>query len=124
MSIPEKVEFDLCIIGAGPAGMILAMEYAKLNPDKSVLLLDFGYKNQPIKNSLDESIIINNPINHYGPYYCTNKGLGGTSATWGGRCVMYDEVDFLQRPILKGGCTWNKSLFDELSRYVDYCSLF
>ena len=118
MSLPQHVEFNLCIIGAGPAGMILAMEYSKLNPDKSILLLEFGSKHQPRKNSLDESIIINNPTNHYGPYYCTNKGLGGTSASWGGRCVMYDEVDFLDRPMLKGGCTWNKTLFDELTPYV------
>jgi len=118
MGVAEEFEFELCIIGAGPAGMILAMEYAKLNPDKHILLLDFGYKHHPIKNSLDESIIINNPTNHYGPYYCTNKGLGGTSATWGGRCVMYDEVDFLSRPILKEGCTWNKTLFDKLKCFV------
>jgi choline dehydrogenase-like flavoprotein len=124
MGVPENIQFELCIIGAGPAGMILAMEYAKLNPDKHILLLDFGYKNQSIKNSLDESIIINNPINHYGPYYCTNKGLGGTSATWGGRCVMYDEVDFLSRPILNEGCTWNKSLFDDLSSFISNAAAY
>jgi choline dehydrogenase-like flavoprotein len=124
MGVPEDIEFELCIIGAGPAGMILAMEFAKLNPEKSILLLDFGSKNQPIKNSLDESIIINNPTNHYGPYFCTNKGLGGTSATWGGRCVMYDEVDFLSRPILNEGCTWNKTLFDELTGFVTTAAVY
>lgn len=36
----NKKEYDLVIIGGGPAGTPLAMEYAKLNPNKKVLLVD------------------------------------------------------------------------------------
>jgi choline dehydrogenase-like flavoprotein len=107
---------NLCVIGAGPAGIILVLEYLKLNPSKKVVLVEYG--DGRVKNKLDDTIINKNEVNHHEPYECTNKGLGGSSATWGGRCVMYDEVDFEDRPILKGGCTWDKTLFDEVNSYL------
>lgn len=111
--------YDLCIIGSGPAGMIVAIEYAKLNPERKVLLIEYGAKDQMFeKNNLDETIINTNPVNHHNPYECTNKGLGGSSATWGGRCVMFDEIDFMQRPVLKGQCTWDLDLFNEVKHFL------
>lgn len=107
---------NLCVIGAGPAGIILVLEYLKLNPTKKVVLVEYG--DGRIKNKLDDTIINKNEINHHEPYECTNKGLGGSSATWGGRCVMYDEVDFEDRPIIKGGCTWDKTLFEEVNSFL------
>jgi choline dehydrogenase-like flavoprotein len=111
----RKFKTDLCVIGAGPAGLMVAMEYARRCPDRRVLLAEYGDK-EPIDppNGLDETIINHNPVNHYGPYDCTNKGLGGSSATWGGRCVMYDEVDFLPRAIYGKHCTWDAALLREL----------
>jgi hypothetical protein len=109
--------FDFCILGSGPAGIILALELGRLNPEKNILLVEYGTTNKPTKNNLDETIHITNQINHHEPYECTNKGLGGTSATWGGRCVMYDEVDFIDRPIIKGGCTWDGSFLEEIKKY-------
>lgn len=110
--------YDLCVIGSGPAGIIVALEYSKLNPEKKILLVEYGEHHQPSTNKLDDSILITNPVNHHDPYECTNKGLGGTSATWGGRCVMYDEVDFIDRPILNGNCTWGTDLFNETQKYI------
>src|SRR5680860_653233 len=107
--------YDLCIVGSGPAGIILALEYTRLNPGKRALLVEYGLKKMGSQNSLDDSIINRNPVNHHGPYESTNKGLGGTSATWGGRCVMYDKVDFIERPVLKGGCTWDLKMWDEIN---------
>jgi hypothetical protein len=113
----ESSNFDLCIIGSGPAGIIVALEYARLNPFENVLLVEYGL-GKPAENSLDNSIKINNSINHHPAAECTNKGLGGTSATWGGRCVMYDEIDFIDRPILNGGCTWDSTMFKDLKTYI------
>jgi len=70
------------------------------------------------RNRLDDTIQITNLVNHHPPYECTNKGLGGSSATWGGRCVMYDDVDFLERPVVQGGCTWDLELFAEAKIHV------
>ena len=111
------VNFDLCVIGSGPAGIITALEYANLNPLKKVALVEYGIGNQT-ENALDNSIQINNTINHHPPLECTNKGFGGTSATWGGRCVMYDDIDFIDRPILNDGCTWNLSLFKDIKPFT------
>ncbi|HEX8357715.1 MAG TPA: GMC oxidoreductase [Segetibacter sp.] len=109
--------YDVCIIGSGPAGIIVALEFCKLNPTKTASLIEFGKSGSSVKNSLDDSIEIDNKVNHHTPYECTNKGLGGTSATWGGRCVMYDEIDFEDRPVLKGGCTWDTDIFKEASSF-------
>ncbi len=113
-----RATYDLCIIGTGPAGITLALEYQKLQPEHRVLLIEYGPEQRPATNKLDDSIRITDPANHHLPYECTNKGLGGSSATWGGRCVMYDPIDFMPREILAGQCTWNPALFDEARRYA------
>jgi hypothetical protein len=115
---PASVIYDVCVVGAGPAGIIFALDYARLNQHHKILLVEYGGKNAPATNSLDESIKIVYPEYHHSPYECTNKGLGGTSATWGGRCVMWDEVDFIDRPLLNGGCTWNIDIFNEIQSYL------
>lgn len=113
-----SINYDLCVIGGGPAGIIIAMEYAKHNPEKKIVLVEFGKTNNALHNSLDDSIIIKNKINHHDPYECTNKGLGGSTQSYGGRCVMYDEVDFQDRSILEGGCTWDADFFSDSQRYI------
>lgn len=109
--------YSLCVIGTGPAGIVTALEYAKLNPGKEIVLIEFG-KKDTVKNRLDDSIDIVDETNHHPPYECTNKGLGGSSQTWGGRCVMYDEVDFIDRPVINNGCTWDLNLFHEVNKFV------
>jgi choline dehydrogenase-like flavoprotein len=115
----EKGVYDLCVVGAGPAGITLALEYAKLQPTQRILLIEYGTGGGEAKNALDDSVKVVETKNHHQPYECTNKGVGGSSATWGGRCVMYDEVDFTPRPILEGQCTWNTDLFREAGKYAD-----
>lgn len=114
-----KENYDLCVIGAGPAGIIVALEYSKRKPGVKILLVEFGPDKPAARNPQDDSIQIGNLQNHHTPYECTNKGLGGSSASWGGRCVMYDEADFLPRKILEGQCTWDISLLHDVRRYAD-----
>lgn len=110
--------YDLCVIGSGPAGIITTLEYALLNPHKQVLLVEYGSDGASAYNTLDKSITIDNLINHHPPDECTNKGFGGTSATWGGRCVMYDDVDFDEREIIKDNCTWESALLTEVKQHL------
>jgi choline dehydrogenase-like flavoprotein len=115
----EQVTYDLCIVGTGPAGIILALEYQKLQPKHKILLIEYGTGGATPRNRLDDSINIVETKNHHLPYECTNKGFGGSSASWGGRCVMYDEIDFKQRKILDGQCTWDYAIFDESRRHAN-----
>ena len=110
--------YDLCVVGSGPAGIMVALEYARRNPTQQVILMEYGEEAEKERNQLDDSIRIKNPINHHLPYDCTNKGLGGTSMTWGGRCVMYDEIDFMDRQILQGGCTWDLQMLRDCEPFV------
>ena len=111
--------YDLCVIGAGPAGIILALEYEKQQPQHRILLIEYGPDQPAARNPLDDSIKIADTRNHHLPYDCTNKGLGGSSASWGGRCVMYDEIDFKPRDIINGNCTWDIPLLQESWKYAD-----
>jgi hypothetical protein len=114
--------FDVCIAGSGPAGIITALELARLRPDLAILLLEYGRPGMPERNGLDDTIRIGNPANHHDPYECTNKAFGGSSATWGGRCVMYDEVDFQPRAPFAEHCTWVPGILDELRPHLDRAS--
>ena len=120
----ERETYDLCIVGTGPAGIILALEYQKLQPKHRILLIEYGADGAASRNRLDDSIKVVETKNHHLPYECTNKGLGGSSASWGGRCVMYDEIDFLPRKILEGQCTWNIALFHESRRYTNQAAAY
>jgi GMC oxidoreductase len=115
----ERATYDLCVIGTGPAGIILALEYQKLQTKHRILLIEYGTDGSAPRNKLDDAIKIVETRNHHAPSECTNKGLGGSSASWGGRCVMYDEIDFLQRKILDGQCTWNLALFHECRGFAN-----
>ena len=35
----NKITYDLCVAGTGPAGIIVALEYSEKNPSKKILLV-------------------------------------------------------------------------------------
>jgi choline dehydrogenase-like flavoprotein len=112
-------DYDVCVIGSGPAGCIIALEYARLCKHRRVLLLEYGDRvTTTERNNLDDSIHVSDLRNHHAPYECTNKGLGGSSATWGGRCVMYDRADFRVRGVIGEHCTWSPAFLDACEPYV------
>lgn len=118
VSLASSATFDLCIIGAGPAGIILALEVAEKSPQTKILLVEAGLPDTTV-NPLDETIKITNEENHHLPYNCTNKGLGGSSISWGGRCVMYDEVDFLPHGPVQGQCTWGPDFLQQVAPFLE-----
>ena len=85
----------ICIVGSGPVGMALALEFDRLGLE--VLLLESGdtFLDPQIAEASRAQIV--DPRRHAEMSLTVCRALGGTSWTWGGRCVPYDEIDFAQR---------------------------
>jgi len=78
--------YDVCICGAGPAGITIARVLAKAG--KRVALLEGGgLEYSEISQNLyqGKSIGLNN---------CRLRFFGGTSNHWGVRCTFLDKIDF------------------------------
>jgi choline dehydrogenase-like flavoprotein len=91
----EKFVADVCIVGAGPAGVTLAHEL--IGSGLSVILAESGGpKKDPAADALSGGDAIS-PA--YAPLTLYRRRiLGGASTIWGGRCVPYDAIDFEPRP--------------------------
>lgn len=87
--------WDVCVVGSGPVGMALALEFERLG--REVLVLESG--DSAIDASIGEAsrAEIVDARRHARMELAVCRALGGTSWTWGGRCVAYDEVDWLDR---------------------------
>ena len=87
--------WDICIVGTGPVGMAMALEFDRLGRD--VLVLESGGL------KIDPALIpavraeIADERRHAPMELTVCRALGGTSWTWGGRSVPYDDVDFAPR---------------------------
>ena len=105
--------YDICIVGSGPAGSVEAFQISnkyKLN----VLLLELG-------NDLE----IENPL--YGIDKINNQNTvnigrsfqyGGSTNLWSGRAAPLDLVDLAKRGWIESS-GWPLS-YDELSEYYEY----
>jgi choline dehydrogenase-like flavoprotein len=91
----EPIEADLCIIGSGPAGATIAAEMAGTQL-KIVLLESGGLERQSDADALNEAESVGWPRVE-DQWYVRNRMLGGSSATWGGRCATLDEIDYEAR---------------------------
>ncbi len=86
------VSTDIAIVGAGPAGIVLALELAQAGYEVALIESGrLGYSEQAQKLS-DVSYL--DPQYHAPMAECVRRQVGGASAIWGGRCVPYDPVDF------------------------------
>ena len=89
------LETDICIVGAGSAGITLALELARMG--RSVLLIEGGgatVKHSDVDRYKGEII---SKGGHPALHRHRRAGIGGTTAIWGGRCVPYDPIDFEAR---------------------------
>jgi choline dehydrogenase-like flavoprotein/nucleoside-diphosphate-sugar epimerase len=105
---------DICIVGSGPAGVSLALTL--LDTGLDVILLEAG-GDQVDKNtqSLYEGETVDEAL-HCPPDKYRQRCFGGSTTTWGGRCVPYDPIDFEARPwIAHSG--WPIS-FEEVASYI------
>jgi choline dehydrogenase-like flavoprotein len=110
----SAIEADLCIVGAGAAGITIARAFA--GRGVKVVLLEAG----GLEYSDDcQALYQGRNVGH--PYYaldeCRLRFFGGTTNHWGGRCRPLDPIDFQRRPWLPLS-GWPVSQA-ELARYLD-----
>lgn len=96
----SQLRAEVAVVGAGPAGIVTALELADAGHD--VVLLESG------GNSFDAATQALGDTVGEDPYHArmglaTRRELGGASILWGGRCVPFDRVDFEVREIVEHG---------------------
>lgn len=89
------LQADLCIAGAGAAGIALALALA--DSGLSVLLLEAGGEREDptVQDAYAGTVAderMHSPLNHY-----RQRRFGGSTTIWGGRCMPLDPIDFVQR---------------------------
>lgn len=109
---------SICIVGAGPAGVVLALELASAGQD--VLLVESG------KHAPDGAIqalgdaVLDGIQPHVAMSLATRRQVGGATNIWGGRCVPFDPVDFDDRPFVPRS-TWPVT-YQEMAGYFQRTS--
>jgi len=97
----EDQTWEICIVGTGPVGMALALELERLGRD--VLVLEAGgMEMSPAAGEASRAQIVD-PQRHASMEIAVVRALGGTSWTWGGRCVAFDQVDWIPRDFVPEG---------------------
>ncbi|HEV3223202.1 MAG TPA: GMC family oxidoreductase [Puia sp.] len=88
------IEGDICIIGAGAAGISIALEYMN-SPYKVILLEGGGFEYEERIQELYEGKTTGQP------YYPIKSSelhyFGGTTGHWGGMCALFDPIAFQKR---------------------------
>ena len=112
------VTHDVCIVGAGPVGISLAVELNHLG--FSVLMLESGRRTaDPYIQQLSAADIVS-PEVHDDMNIAVSRQLGGTSNLWGGICLRFDPIDFIPRPGLVDAC-WPITYEELLPFYERAC---
>jgi choline dehydrogenase-like flavoprotein len=86
---------DVCIVGAGPVGIALALECERRG--LSVTLLESGSDGFDADAQALSTLEVVDPRHHAPSDLTVRRALGGTSLIWCGRCVPYDDIDFERR---------------------------
>ncbi|WP_331376125.1 GMC oxidoreductase [Sinorhizobium chiapasense] len=107
--------FQVCIVGAGPVGLAVALELSRLNI--RTLLIDAGAKRARRPRPDEAPFDVCGDQNHCGDRETLGTGLGGTSGWWGGKCVEFDDIDFAKRNYIGDG-NWPIS-HGELSSFYE-----
>ncbi len=96
-------EFDVCVVGAGPVGVCIALTLS--NSGIRTLLLERGARNASAPKR-QEGVRLDDAVPHAPDHDTLAFGLGGTSSRWGGRCVEFDDIDFEHRDYLGEDAAW------------------
>ncbi|MEA2233643.1 MAG: hypothetical protein QOD83_3459 [Solirubrobacteraceae bacterium] len=117
-----EIEADVAIVGAGPMGIVLALELARAG--RRVTLIESGDDRfNASAQGLSDSDSQGEDYFHVAKDLAVRRQVGGTSVLWGGRCVPFDPVDFEPRPAVPDQL-WPVT-YEEFSSYLqracDWC---
>src|SRR5579872_6636065 len=89
----STVTGDVCIMGAGAAGITIARELAGTDT-RVIVLVGGGSRERACDRDLYRGSVTaaHEPLEEN-----RRRGWGGTTALWGGRCVPLDPIDFASR---------------------------
>ena len=116
----ETIETDIAVVGAGPAGIVVALTLARAG--RPVLLLESGERGYDERAQRLGDTVGSDP-HHVEAELAMRRQIGGSSNLWGGRCVPFDPIDFEPRPIV-GDAAWPVA-YEEIAPYIgtacDWC---
>ena len=116
----EAMDADCCVVGSGAAGVTLALKLARAG--RQVVLVEAGgarltdasqdfFRGEAVGDR-------NHPLDEL-----RQRQLGGTTGSWGGRCIPFDPIDFEQRDYIDNS-GW-PIRYEEVARYypeaLDWC---
>lgn len=112
--IPPSFSADVCIVGAGAAGIVLAAQLVRQG--RRVLLLESGGEVvEPQPQALSTCEHTGQPRRETGMGWC--RALGGTTNAWGGQVGEANADDFAERSWIPGS-GWPIS-YAELQPYYE-----
>jgi choline dehydrogenase-like flavoprotein len=91
----QPLTADLCIVGAGAAGITLALQFA--GTDVDVLLLESGGLTPEAGTQALYAGTVRDARLHLPPDRYRDRRIGGSTNLWGGRCCPFDPIDFKAR---------------------------
>lgn len=92
----EDLCADICIVGAGIAGLTLAARLA--GRGRKIVVLEAGGSAQSDESQQFYAGEVADPSVHWPLDSYRVRALGGTGRLWGGRVIPYDPIDFADRP--------------------------
>jgi choline dehydrogenase-like flavoprotein len=93
--LPDRAAFDLVIVGAGAAGIAIALALAETRLD--IALVEAGGERFSAKEQEFYGGDRVEPATHSPAHLYRQRRLGGSTAIWGGRCIPFDPIDFETR---------------------------
>jgi choline dehydrogenase-like flavoprotein len=110
---------DLCIVGAGAAGIAIAREFVN-HPWRVILLESGGTRVRAETQSLNRGDVTGYPYPSL--EVCRRRILGGSTTIWGGWCRPLDCIDFEERAWLPYS-GWPFSRNHLQSQYARACAV-
>lgn len=108
--------YDICILGAGIAGISLAYELLKINKNQKILIIESGdFDFNTFNDSLKETLYEGLPIKETS----RERRVGGNSTTWGGLISPLDEIDFENNNIKQNNWPFEYSELEKYYKSID-----